>query len=333
MPGHRHHARKGPPLVALAVALLSGCASAGGASTAGGPHAKKTYRIGVLQVAAGNVLDDTVGAFEQRLRERVAPRKVTFELKNAQGDQSLITSIARDFAGSGDDAFAVIGTPAVIALATQVRDRPIFALAMGDPVGGKVAKSLDRPGGNVTGSIDYVDPALVLDQIMKISPAPKRLGTVYDPSNQNMRVWVAALRKAAPARGLSLAESTISGPGDVPAGIRGLVGRADTVLIGPDATVFAGEAAVGSTAAARHIPVYLCGGDAGTSGILASVGPDYRAIGRLAAEAAAKVLGGAQAGSVPFGRPGAVGFQLNEKTVSALGVVVPKDLLAPAAGR
>jgi putative ABC transport system substrate-binding protein len=325
------HRRRVLPLLALAVALsLSGCDSAGGAAAASGLAGKKSYRIGVLQVAAANVLDDTVGAFEKRLRERVAPKKVTFELKNAQGDQSLITSIARDFAGSGDDAFAVIGTPAVIALATQVRDRPIFALAMGDPVGGKVARSLDKPGGNVTGSVDYVDPAIVLDQIVKISPAPKRLGTVYDPSNQNMHVWVAALRKAVRARGLSLAESTISGPGDVPTGIRGLVGRADTVLIGPDATVFAGEAALGSTAATRHIPVYLCGGDAGTSGILASVGPDYPAIGGLAADAAARVLGGTSPASVPFGRPAGVGFQINKKTLGALKVTMPQSILSSA---
>ncbi|MWA02974.1 ABC transporter substrate-binding protein [Actinomadura sp. LD22] len=201
---------------------------------------------------------------------------------------------------------------------------------MGDPVGAKVAKSLDRPGADVTGRVDYVDPKIVLDQIMKISPAPKRLGTVYDPSNENMHVWVAALRTAARARGLTLAESTISGPGDVPTGIRGLVGRADTVLIGPDATVFAGQAAVGSIAATQHIPVYLCGGDADTSGILASVGPDYRAIGRLAADAASAVLGGKPAGSVPFGRPSGVGFQINKKTLGVLKVTVPPSILSSA---
>lgn len=323
-------------LIAALVATLlpAACGSARGVGTDNELAQRDSYRIGILQIAASGVLDATVTAFEQRLRELTAPKKVTFELKNAQGDQSLITSIARDFAGSGKDAFAVIGTPGVIALAQQVRDRPIFALAMGDPVGAGVAKSLDRPGGNVTGSVDYVDPAVMLGQIMKISPAPKRLGTLYDPSNQNMKVWVAALRRAVRTRGgLSLTESTVTGPGDVPTGVRALVGRADAILIGPDTAAFAGQAAIGSTAAAHRIPVYLCGGDAKTNGILASIGPDYPAVGRLAAQAAAKVLGGTPAGSVPFGRPSGVGFQVNDATKRALGVTIPDDVLSPAVAR
>ncbi|WP_312871632.1 ABC transporter substrate-binding protein [Amycolatopsis acididurans] len=313
-----------------AVLLVAACGTAS-SGTGSSPAAKDSYRVGVLQMAEATVLDDTVTAFEHKLSALLAPKKVAFELKNAQGDQSLVGGIARDFAGSDDDAFGVIGTPAVIALAQQVRDRPIFAIAMGDPVGSGVAKSLTTPGGNVTGSIDYVDPALLLDQILKIAPAPKRIGTVYDPSNKNMQVWVDALRKAVAAHsGLSLVESSIAGAADVPSGARGLVGRSDAILIGPDATVFAGLAAVGSTAAAARLPVYVSGGDATVPGILASIGPDYPVVGELAAASAAKVLTGTKPGEVAFGQPNGVEFEVNKTTMDSLPVTVPQDILAKA---
>jgi len=202
--------RRGRGGVRLAVSALSACAVAAalaacgssgstgtpGTSAAATGSGAQSLRVGVFEIASAAILDQTVAAFEDELKAKLAPRTVTFDLKNAQGSTTLITSISRDFAESSDAAFAVVGTPAVVALAQQVKGKPIFALAMGDPVAAKVAQRLAKPGGNVTGSIDYVDPALVLKSIMQISPAPKRIGTIYDPSNQNMQVWIKALHAA-----------------------------------------------------------------------------------------------------------------------------------------
>lgn len=319
-----------------AAAVLAACGSPGPAGTPGtSPGAaaggSQPLRVGVFELASAAVLDQTVAAFEKELKVRLAPRGVTFDLKNAQGSPALITSISRDLAESGDTAFAVIGTPAVVALAHLVTGKPIFALAMGDPVGAKVARSLTRPGGNVTGSVDYVDPAVVLKSIMQISPAPKRIGTIYDPSNQNMQVWIKALHAAAAKYpGDSVVESTVSGPQDVPAAAGSLAGRVDAELIGPDTTVFSGLAAVGATAARAAIPVYVIGGDPAVPGIAASAGPDYPVLGALAADAAARVLDGTPAGDVPFATPPGIQITVNKATMARLHIVVPASLTGTA---
>ena len=305
-----------------ATVIATGCSSAGGS----GDTKTGAVHVGVLQIASAAVLDQTVAAFENELRAKLAPRNVDFDVKNAQGDQSLIASISRTLAESNDTAFAVIGTPAVISLAKMVKTKPIFAIAMGDPVGSKVAASLDHPGGNVTGSTDYVDPSLLLKQIMAIKPAPTHVGTIYDPSNQNLQVWVKALHAAAAKYpGLGIVESTVSGAQDVPSAARSLAGRVDAVLIGPDATVFSGLAAVGSMAQANHLPVYVIGGDSTTAGILASIGPDYPTVGRLAGDAAARVLEGTDAGEVPFGQPTGVTMSVNKATLARLKVTIPQS--------
>lgn len=335
-------ARRGRGGVWLAVAagtvaaVLAGCGSSGsagapGTSAVAATPGSQSLRVGVFEIASAAILDQTVAAFEDELKAKLAPRTVTFDLKNAQGSTTLITSISRDFAESGDAAFAIIGTPAVVALAQQVKGKPIFALAMGDPVGAKVAASLTRPGGNVTGSVDYVDPALVLKSLMQISPAPKRIGTIYDPSNQNMQVWIKALHAAvAKYPGVSLVESTVSGAQDVTAGAGSLAGRVDAELIGPDTTVFSGLNAVGATAARAAIPVYVIGGDPTVPGVAGSIGPDYPVLGRLAADAADRVLGGTPAADVPFATPPGVQFTANKATVAKLHLIVPATLTRAA---
>jgi putative ABC transport system substrate-binding protein len=268
-----------------------------------------------------------VQKFEAALEAGMPKAKFTFDVKNANSDQSLISSISRDFASSGDDAFAVIGTPAVIALAQSVKDKPIFALAMGDPVGAGLAKSLDHPGGNVTGSTDYIDPVLLLDKIKATQPQVKTIGTVYDPSNQNLQVWVKALKKAAGTAGYSVVESTVSGPADVTQAARSLEGRVDSILIGPDATVLAGMDAVGAAARAAKISLYVVGGDVTTPGVLATLGADYPETGTTAGEGAAKVLLGTAPGDVPFAQPKGLDVVFSQKTIKSLGLTIPQDVL------
>ena len=317
--------------------LLSACGLALAATSAApfaafqpAGAAAEPISIGVLSIAQAAVLDDVVAEFEAAVVDGVAPTEVTFDEQNANGDQSLVASIARDFAASDHDAFAVIGTPAVIAVAQQITDRPIFALAMGDPVGAGVAESLEEPGANVTGSIDYIDPALIVDQITTIHPELTSLGTVYDPSNQNMQVFVADLKASLQDTDIELVEATIAGTADVAQASRSLLGHAEVILIGPDAAVFAGLDAVAAAAAAESVPLYVIGGDITTPGVLGSIGPDYFELGTTAGLAAVEVLLGADPGTVPFATPDGVELQFNGDTVEQLGLEVPAEVLEEA---
>ncbi len=292
--------------------------------------ASEPISIGVLSIAQAEVLDDVVTEFEKAVVDGLEPTEVTFDEQNANGDQSLVASIARDFAASDHDAFAVIGTPAIIAVAQQITDRPIFALAMGDPVGAGVAESLEAPGANVTGSIDYVDPALLVEQITAIHPELASLGTVYDPSNQNMQVFIADLKETLQGTDIELVEATIAGTAEVAQASRSLLGRSDVILIGPDAAVFAGLDAVGAAAVADSVPLYAIGGDLTTPGLLGSIGPDYFELGTTAGLAAVEVLLGADPGTVPFATPDGVELQFNADTVEQLGLEVPEELLEQA---
>ncbi|SNQ45498.1 conserved exported hypothetical protein [Frankia canadensis] len=315
----------------LAVSVLAGAlglvaAGCGGSGGSSGSSASSgdPVKVNIFEIAQADIVTTVEAAFRKRVTSALAPRKVSFSVSNANGDPSLVQSIARNLSRSDSSLIAVIGTPAVIAMAQQDSRHPIIALAMGDPVGGKVADSLDRPGHNVTGTIDFIDPARLLDELAQVSPAPKRISTIYDPSNENSQVWVAALRKAIKARpGLSLREATIAGSADVQSAARSLVGRTDTMLIGPDAAVATGTAAVGAVAATNSIPLYLTSGVATTRGVLATLGPSYAELGSAAGDLAAKVVAGAKPETTPFGRPGRLIWEVNPETLTALHLTLP----------
>lgn len=338
LPGRRSSSRAAAALLLALLCLgfigLTACGSDGDGNDAAGASSggdtTKPLKVGVLVVAQVGLLDDTVAAYRKSLEAAVAPRKVEFDVQNAQGQESLIQNLARTFSRSDDDQFAVIGTPAVIAMAKLEKKRPVVAIAMGDPVGAKLATSLDAPGGNVTGSIDFVDPAKLLDIIGRTKPAPKRIGTIDDPSNQNSKIWVAALKRAASSRGMTVTEATVASSRDVNSAARSLVGRTDALLIGPDATTISSLPAVASVARGNRLPLYLSAGDATTSGVLASLGPDYATIGTKTGEVAARIAGGADPATIPFARPTALAPDVNTATQKALGITLPGEMTARA---
>lgn len=326
------------PAAVAAVALLLVLAAAGcgdddgdapaAGGTPAGSDAGDGAKVAVFSVASDTLLEDLVAGFkEEFLAETgLAPDEVDWVEENAQGDPGLTQGIARTLADDDSlDMIVALGTPVVMAVAENETETPIIAVAMGDPVGAGVAESLDAPGGNVTGSIDYVDPAEILAELGKVEPAPTSIGTIYDPSNQNMQVWVADLEEAVAEAGVELETASIASAADVSAAARSLKGKVDALLIGPDAAVITALPAVSEAAVDADQGIYLVGGDPSTPGVVATLGPDYPELGRSAGAAAAEVYAGADPGSVPFGRPGSIEWGVNATTVDELQLTVPAE--------
>ncbi|MDY7104983.1 MAG: ABC transporter substrate-binding protein [Actinomycetota bacterium] len=327
--------------VALLAIPLAACGGSGDDRAAGAAdspergaatEAAEPVTIGMFEITSGAVFDEISDGFVDGFLEGtgLAPDQITLVEENAQGDPSLIQSIARGFAEGDADMVAVVGTPAVIAQAELIDDRPVIAMAMGDPVGAGVAESLDAPGGNVTGSIDYIDPALLVDDLVAVHPDLASIGTVHDPANQNMQVWVEDLRATTTERDIELVEASATGTSEVDAAARSLDGRVEVVLTGPDTMVIEAIGAVGQVARRGDIPLYTVGADVEVEGVVAALGPDYGEVGRLAGIAAAEVHLGSPAGEVAFGRPGALEWTLDDAEADRLGLSIPAELLGPS---
>jgi putative ABC transport system substrate-binding protein len=315
----KSRARLGALAIALALAAITGACGDDGTESGAA-----TVEVGIMEIAKLSAIDDAVAAFQEELESSDPSTEYVFHIKNANEDQGLIASISRDFASSDYDMFAVVGTSAIVSLAQQVKDRPIIAIAMSDPIGAKVAESLEEPGGNVTGSTDFVDPAILLDVLAGTTPAPKRIGTIYNPASQNAAVWMEYMERAKVDAGVEVVAASVSGPNDVTAAARSLDGRVDAILVGADTAVLAATEAVGAIATSIGVPLYVIGGDVSVVGVAASIGPNYSDLGTLAGEAAREVLDGTSAGEVAFRTPQEVETVTNPETLEALGLAIPE---------
>lgn len=283
----------------------------------------KAADVAVFKLVSIELIEDAVNGFTEVVEGSIDGVSVT--VHDAQGQANLFPTIARQIIRDEPDLVAVIGTPAVLATVQAAEqagsDVPIIFIAMGDPVGAGIADSLENPGKQSSGTVDWIPPGETLASVLDALPQATRIGTVWDPSNQNGRVFHDALAEAvAEGDDLEFVDVSIASPGEVFVAGRSLAGRVDAIVIGPDSAIIQGLPALGGVALEANIPLIITAGDHTTPGVLMGLGVDYGELGRVAGEIAAEVLNGADVATVPIVGPSGVTVSLNEETLAALGI-------------
>jgi len=144
----------------LIISLLSGCA--GTAATVGNQESESTTKsnklieIGITQIVEHPALDSARQGFVDALASKGFKdgENIRIDFQNAQGDIPTAQTIAQNFASNKKDMIFAIATPAAQAAFNATKDIPILITAVTDPVDAGLAKSLDKPGTNVTGTSD-----------------------------------------------------------------------------------------------------------------------------------------------------------------------------------
>ena len=225
------------------------------------------------------------------------------------------------------DALVTHMPPWVVALASATRTIPIVC-AVPDPVGLGVARSLGRPGGNVTGlSGGLRERSQMTVAILKtLRPALKQLVS-FHPVGAAAPMVNRALASAAQDAGVTLDFAYVTTVADVErafAGFRTPAGTAVT-LGGPG---HPDEVATAYRAIARRKGIAALGG--AREGALMDFALRHAdAEGRIAA-ILDKVLRGANPAEIPFELPDRTVFVLNRATATAIGIRIPPEMLLRA---
>ena len=227
---------------------------------------------------------------------------MTLDYQNAQGNPATAAQIARKFAGAQPDVIIAIATPSAQAVAAATRELPIVFCAVSDPVGAKLVKDLDRPGGNLTGTSDFPPMAEQLDLIHELSPDAKVLGVIYNPGETNSVSMVNSLKQLASTKGFQVLEAAAPKSSDVLSAARQLAGKAHAIYIPLDNTVVSALEAVIKIGREAKIPVYSADTDSVQRGTVASLGFDYYDVGRQTGQQVVRVLRGEEPGEIPVER-------------------------------
>lgn len=185
----------------------------------------KKFKIGISQFAEHPALDDVRKGFEDELKSLGVEADITY--KNSQGDTGVAGVIAQKFVSDKSDLIFGIATVSAQA-AKQSTDRiPVLFSAVTDPVNSQLVKTMDKVGGNVTGTTDATPMEKQLELFKKINPEIKRIGIIYNTSESNSEIQVANAKEIGAKLGLEIRAVGVNNINDIPQAVNSLVSKVD----------------------------------------------------------------------------------------------------------
>ena len=293
-------------MAAAAVLLLSDLGSR--VKTAAISKSGRSMRVALLQHASQAILDQGRAGMITGLKEKGWEQDRNLELKlyNAEGDNAVSQTIAKEMAGGGYDLLMTISTVSLqaVANANKAGGTPhVFAL-VSDPsvtgVGVSKTNPLDHPAHLAGfGTMQPIPQAFKI--ALEMNPALKKIGVVWNAAEANSEAQVKLARKVCADLGIELMESTVDNSSGVAEAAGALVARgAEALWMGGDVTVMTAADSLISTAKKGRIPVFTVIPPNVKKGSLFDLGADYPEVGRLAGNLAGEILNGRKPADVPI---------------------------------
>ena len=229
----------------------------------------------------------------------------------------------------------IVAAPAVAAAAVR-KHTDTVPIVMGWGAGAVkigLAKSLARPGGNVTG-LDAQNEELVakhVELLKEIAPNVARLGVLNTGKSLfHDEAWASAV-KAAQILKLVLVDLRVNDPRDF-ARVASACGNGscEALYVMSDPVLVNWRAEIIELAARLRIPAIYTQPDFALEGGLLSYSPNIDAMALRAATFVDKILKGAKPADLPIERPTRFELIVNQKTAKALGLTIPQTILVRA---
>ena len=309
-------------MLTLAMGALAGC---GGEKKEAAK--KDKFNVGIVQIVEHAALDVASKGFVDGMAAKgyKEGENVTYDRQNAQADQSNLHTIAQHFINKKVDLICAVATPAAQVVANATQDIPIVATAVTDYEAAKLIKSNAKPETNVTGTSDMNLVEAQLDLILKLVPATKTVGVIYNSSEINSQVQVDLLKGFAKDRKVEIKEATVNNVNDIQQAARSLIGNVEAIYVPTDNVLASAMPALAMVTEEAKLPVVSGWDDA--NGV-ATIAIDYYKLGVQTGEMAADILSGkAKPQDMPIQTQNEFTVIVNEANAKKIGLTIPKEIL------
>lgn len=292
----------------------------------------KAVTIGIAQIVEHPALDAARKGFIDALKDSgyVEGKNVVYDVQIAQGNMATANSIAKSFVGKEVNLIHTIATPTSQACANATKTIPIVISSVTDPVGAGLVKSIEAPGGNVTGTTDRSPVDRQLDLIREVLPNAKRIGFLYNSGEDNSISSLRQVKDEAATRGMEVVETAVTNSSGVYLAAKSLVGKVDVIHIPTDNTVVSAFESVVKACEENKIPLFAADIDSVPRGAIAAVAIDYYRLGRQSGDMAARILKGAAPATMPVETLKELKLVVNAKAAEKMGVTLPEGVLKRA---
>jgi len=276
---------------------------------------------------------ERAAAFLQALKERgwALGRNMQIDFRYGAGTVDNARKIAAELVALSPDVILASGLTSLMALRGNRTIPQVFAIVP-DPVGAGFVESLARPGGNVTGfmQFEYSLSGKWLELLKEIAPSVTRAAVLRDADISAGIGQFAVIQAVAPSLGMDVRpintdaaeiERALATFARIPNG--GLI-----VTASPFAGVH--REMIANLTKQHKLPSVASQRSLMTSGFLISYGANFADLYRGAAGYVDRILRGENPADLPVQAPTKYELAINLKTAKALGITVSPSLLARA---
>ncbi|MFZ2077011.1 MAG: ABC transporter substrate-binding protein [Xanthobacteraceae bacterium] len=301
-------------------------------------RAQQPERMRRIAVLTGFAADDPLSqpwitAFVQELSELgwSDSRNLHIDYRWASADVEQIMPFAKELVALKPDVILAHSTPVTAALQRETTDIPIVFVLVSDPVGAGFVASLARPGGNITGFINFEDlmGGKWLELLKEVAPAVKRAAIMFNPDTSpgGGGYFLHSFEAAGAALGVKPIVAPVRSPSEIERVIGDLTREPDSGLVLlPDIFLLVNRKQVMTLAERHKLPVVYWVGAYAKEGGLLGYGPDYPDLFRRSASYVDRILKGEKPSNLPVQVPTKFELVINLKTAKALGLDVSLSL-------
>jgi putative ABC transport system substrate-binding protein len=260
----------------------------------------------------------------------VEGKNLVIEYRSAEARNNRYPALAAELVHAKVDLIIANGTPAALAAKTAAGAVPVVTATALDPVETGLVASLERPGGNVTGLgvLTHELEAKRVELLVALAPGRKRIAVLVNMKNPGLAETWKGIEAAAIAQGLEPQLINVSRPEKIERAFQAAVAkRAEALVVRVGMLAEPDRRKVVDLAARHKLPAIYSQRQYVEAGGLVSYGMSTPEMYYRAATFADKILKGAKPGELAMERPTKFEFVMNRRTIRALELVVPPDLL------
>jgi putative tryptophan/tyrosine transport system substrate-binding protein len=255
------------------------------------------------------------------------------DARYANGVAQAMPGLAAELVATQPDLLLTVADTPARPLAQLTKTIPIVFAIASDPVGNRLATSLQRPGNNLTG-LSSVNNELLPKRLQLLKEAFPRVAHVvllFEPSNPGSLTQLKDIEAAAQHLKMRVTPIELLQDADLePAFKRGTAVAAQAYMMGQGGILNAQRQAIADRIIRLKVPAIAATTEFVEAGVLMSYGPSAQDNFRRAAGYVDKIFKGAKPGDLPIEQPTKYELILNLKAAKAMGIKFPQSILVRA---
>ena len=316
----------------MSAAMVLSLAACGGSSSDSGNSDSSTaakssekYSSGICQMLEHPALDAATEGFQDAVNEKFGEGTVSFDVKNAQGEQSQCGTIINNFVSSDVDLILANATLPLQTASQATADIPILGTSITDYATALgIEDWTGATGINVSGTSDLAPIDEQEDMLVELLPDVKKVGILYCSAEPNSKYQAELFEKALKEDRIEYKEFTAADSNEIQSVVTSAVEECDAIYVPTDNTMAANTEIINNVCLPAKVPV-IAGEEGICSGCgIATLSISYYDIGYKAGEMAYDILvNGADITTMKIESAPNVTKMYNPAICEELGITIP----------